>query len=380
MNTYVYYSGATDKTGSKIQEALKSTGGAKAPAEKVDIMIGWGTKIKEKTSYKTKATRVLNDPNAIRENRNKFKALQVMESKNVRVGTFTTAENVMAALKNGNISLPVIGRTNFHQGGKGFWACWMKTHVQEAIKSGAQYFQKYIPIVDEYRLHVFGDDVFYISKKVKDGNEEDAFIKGFAEKIKSTANKDGTKLDQTTLDYTLKNMANRKTNTNVLKSHDAGYVFKKIAEKNLKTKTIIAMSKDAVKAVRALGLDFGAVDCGIDEDGNTWVIEVNTGPGLEGKTFDAWIEQFEKAIKDIEDAAKAKPTTTKIIKQKTTAIKTATTKQLADNKKADAIRKARLLQELLENADENDIEAVMRASSKMFAHSGEAAAANKEFG
>ena len=49
------------------------------------------------------------------------------------------------------------------------------------------------------------------------------------------------------------------------------------------------------KAVKALGLDFGAVDCCIDVKKKAWVIECNTGPGLEGSSLEAWV----KALKDL---------------------------------------------------------------------------------
>jgi len=43
-----------------------------------------------------------------------------------------------------------------------------------------------------------------------------------------------------------------------------------------------------VDAVRALGLDFGAVDIIEDKLGNFYVLEVNTAPGIEGETVPAY--------------------------------------------------------------------------------------------
>jgi len=48
----------------------------------------------------------------------------------------------------------------------------------------------------------------------------------------------------------------------------------------------------AKKAVAALGLDFGAVDIGILKDGRAAVIEVNTAPGLDGSTVEAYAKQI----------------------------------------------------------------------------------------
>jgi len=41
---------------------------------------------------------------------------------------------------------------------------------------------------------------------------------------------------------------------------------------------------ECVKAVRSLGLDFGAVDCCEDDLGHYWIFEVNTAPGLRGES------------------------------------------------------------------------------------------------
>lgn len=48
----------------------------------------------------------------------------------------------------------------------------------------------------------------------------------------------------------------------------------------------------AKKAVAALGLDFGAVDIGIVQNGTAAVIEVNTAPGLDGSTVEAYAKQI----------------------------------------------------------------------------------------
>ena len=50
----------------------------------------------------------------------------------------------------------------------------------------------------------------------------------------------------------------------------------------------------AHKAVKALGLDFGAVDIGERGDGTLVVLEVNRAPGLEGGTVDAYARAIER--------------------------------------------------------------------------------------
>lgn len=59
------------------------------------------------------------------------------------------------------------------------------------------------------------------------------------------------------------------------------------------------MRELATKAVKALGLDFGAVDLAKREDGTLIVLEVNRAPGLEGNTITAYAD----AIKGVLEGA-----------------------------------------------------------------------------
>jgi len=57
------------------------------------------------------------------------------------------------------------------------------------------------------------------------------------------------------------------------------------------------MRELAAGAVKALNLDFGAVDLGKREDGNLMVLEVNRAPGLEGGTVEAYVEAIQKWVR-----------------------------------------------------------------------------------
>ena len=53
----------------------------------------------------------------------------------------------------------------------------------------------------------------------------------------------------------------------------------------------IPVLEQAIKAVRALGLDFGAVDIGYNErEATAYVYEVNSAPGLHGTTLTKYVE------------------------------------------------------------------------------------------
>lgn len=69
----------------------------------------------------------------------------------------------------------------------------------------------------------------------------------------------------------------------VVWNHGNGFVFK--IEGVVPDSDTNIVCREAIKAVQALGLDFGAVDIGYNhETQQAWVFEVNTAPGLEGST------------------------------------------------------------------------------------------------
>ena len=58
----------------------------------------------------------------------------------------------------------------------------------------------------------------------------------------------------------------------------------------------------AIKAVQALGLDFGGVDIVETPDGTGYVIEVNTACGLHGTTITKYCEAINKYVGVIDGA------------------------------------------------------------------------------
>lgn len=122
----------------------------------------------------------------------------------------------------------------------------------------APLYVKYLPKEAEYRVHIFGDRVIDIQRKIKDPNREVADWR--------------------------------------IRSHQNGFIY---ARHQLGSdKTYMEMSnedviKQATLAVKCVGLTFGAVDV-ILSDGKAYVLEINTAPGLEGKS----VEIYSNAIKE----------------------------------------------------------------------------------
>ncbi len=129
-----------------------------------------------------------------------------------------------------------VGRMNNHIGGNDLLA----------PPAAPDFYSKKETLVEEYRLHIFQGKSIRAGVKVKrDGfeNRAHAWVRSF----------------------------------------EGGW---RIKYDDFKSKK--AMRELAVKAVEALGLNFGAVDLGKKADGTYIVLEVNRAPGLEGGTTEAY--------------------------------------------------------------------------------------------
>jgi len=361
-NAYVWYSGATDVTGKKLAEALGAKHGDKKPITKeVSMVIGWGTKTKDSVSLDKLP--VLNHPDKIALNRNKVNSLKAMKAAGVNVAPFITVDGKDSIGKpDSDVKLPVIGRTNFHQGGKGFWHCPTMTHVLAAVNEGAGYFQNLIEIKDEFRLHTVGDKVIYAVKKTKRSTEEmeEAFIKQEKERQMALAAKNGDALDEKTIEVFLRRQAKKfaQDGANMLiRSNRLGWKF-------IRVKTIDkTLEAEAVKALKAIGLDFGAVDCCIDAAGKPWIIEVNSGPGLEETTFDAWVSSLKSNIMGI-----LKPATKLAATEKMEEVPAKENKKAPGGRKTKNVlaEKIRLMSEMVDKADEAEALVLDSVFKKMF--------------
>lgn len=141
-----------------------------------------------------------------------------------------TLVSTAEALELAALGTPVLGRSNHHTGGKGYWLCTTETDVRRAIqgtehKAPATHFVRYITGNREYRVHIFqGKSIRLYEKRFLPNG-----------------------------DWVEQNP-----------QHDVS--------------TIRQAAKDAVAA---LELDFGAVDV-LTAQGKVYVLEVNTAPELDG--------------------------------------------------------------------------------------------------
>lgn len=78
--------------------------------------------------------------------------------------------------------------------------------------------------------------------------------------------------------------------SNLVRNHHTGWIY---ATQN--ADVCDEAKREAVKAIEALGLDFGAVDV-ITRRGEAWVLEVNTAPGMSGTNLETYATNFQRIL------------------------------------------------------------------------------------
>lgn len=127
-----------------------------------------------------------------------------------------------------------------------------KDDENSSLSDDAKLYVKYIAKTDEYRLHVFRNEVFFVQRKARN-----------------------------------KDVADDKVNWQV-RNHGNGFIYA-----HIDVDVPDEAKQAAIMAVNHLGLDFGAVDMIYNAKRNTYyVLEVNTACGLAGETLNKYVEVF----------------------------------------------------------------------------------------
>lgn len=236
----------TRPTGRLLAKALgiKSFGSV-VKRDKPDphFLIRWGNAMPIRLAPGAKE---LNSPRAISTASNKLRAFRAFEEAGVKTPEFTDSRYEAADMQRQGHT--VIGRTRSGSKGRGIVV------YPPGTKIGYhELYTRFIPNEREYRLHVVGDKVIRTQRKYPERN--------------------GAKPDAP-----IKNVAN-------------GFVFKAPQKKLNKDRETLA-----VEAVKALGLDFGAVDLVIDADGIAYILEINTAPACSPMTGTAYVTAMRELV------------------------------------------------------------------------------------
>lgn len=218
-----------------------------------DIVVNWG--FHKPVNFTT--NHWLNRPEAVKIASNKLLAFQKLQEQQVPTVEFTTDQHVANQwLIDGKI---VLSRTLLNSNsGKGIV---VNKPEEYQVVHPAPLYTKYFKKTHELRVHIFcGEVIDYAQKKIRRERNE--------------------------------------SYNPMIRSHDNGWIYswRDILE-------LEEVKEVAKKAVLALGLDFGAVDIGYNENtGKILVFEVNTAPGL----CDSTAQKYAVALEEIEQLWKQK--------------------------------------------------------------------------
>lgn len=230
------YSGRSKITALAIAEI---SGGDIEAVRENDASVNWG---------RARANTSLN-PN-ISNSTNKRIMRELFREHEVPMPSLLSIDEVYEAIELGKL---VVGRPDRHSKGRGYWLCRTPGDVSKALrgtrkKQAATHFMEFVEADHEVRVHIFCGKSIRISEK-------------------SFFLDDNGKKTYTTIKPTIKRKRARRA---------------------------------AKKAVKALGLDFGAVDI-LATDDAVYVLEVNAAPGLGGtmprlyaKSFRRWYERMNR--------------------------------------------------------------------------------------
>jgi len=144
----------------------------------------------------------------------------------------------------------VVGRDRDHgMGGAGITVYQPKKRL-----GNHKFYTKYFKKEREFRVHIFLDKVIFLQEKLRRNDSPNA--------------------------------------DKYIRSHGRGWCF---AFKHLVKKPVPHEVVDsAIHAVKCLGLDFGGVDIGWNEEKGGAVFEVNTAPGIENTSLAAYVKTIQQ--------------------------------------------------------------------------------------
>lgn len=219
-----------------IREYYKNIGplSTKKNPPKTEYFIRWGYF----GDIDTGSKEVLNSKKAISLASSKKRARQKMIEEGVPCPKLTKDE------------FPMLARPIRHKKGEKFFIIKHALEIM-SLPEDDYYYQKYLEKVNEYRVHVFFNKVIAVQKK-----------QGEFEKFECW-------------------------------NHKNGFIF----EVTPWSKIPRGICKVGVDAIKAIELSFGAVDIIEDKEGNFYVLEINTAPGVCDYMGNKYTEIFKFLIK-----------------------------------------------------------------------------------
>lgn len=215
-----------------------------------DVIVNWGTS----KAFPTVDIHNLNRVAAVAQASNKFFTFGTLAGKKISTVPWTANKAVAQEWQNAGSTIVVRNILTGHSG-----------HGIVIIEEGqaipdAPLYTKYIFKEREYRVHATCAKVIDTQRKIKD--PQIAEPKSWK-----------------------------------VRSHENGFIF-------VRGNIMASDNRDslAMSTIKALDLDFGAVDIIEDKKGIFYVLEVNTAPGLEGQTVTNYVNCLQELASDLTHA------------------------------------------------------------------------------
>lgn len=237
---YLVYSNESCVTGRALGEELGIPHGHIIPQQPIETLIRWGSR----ATISPIPSRVINKLKALKLASNKLESLMILDSAGIRIPPYGAAPK----------SFPCLARKEHHTQGNDIVLCMQEADTRRALNSGCTYFTSYIPTKAEYRVHVFDGEIIKVSQKVEDEESDEPIVPW-------------------------------------IRNHGHGYIFV-----NPRRPLSSADSILAIDAVINLGLNFGAVDLVVSDNGIPYILEVNTAPSLGDNSLDVYVNKFEEIL------------------------------------------------------------------------------------
>lgn len=201
----------------------------------------------------------LNSVDAVRLAANKLNTFNTLSEANVRVPEYTTDKDKVHEWDFGNKPPVVYAReTLTGNSGDGIVVLENAQQWEDYSHENAKVYTKWVRTENEYRIHVFNGEVIHKQRKARRRDVDDADV-------------------------------NWK-----VRNHDNGFIFAQGDEALGDVPDDVV--NQAKSSVKALGLDFGAVDVIYGKDGLAYVLEVNTACGLTGTTLTRYTEALKGLV------------------------------------------------------------------------------------